>query len=45
MECQEQRRLIEEYWLPELDSASHVFIHDDLSANNIMINKSFEVKR
>jgi aminoglycoside phosphotransferase (APT) family kinase protein len=37
-ECEQQKDLIPEYWIPELDTAPHVLVHGDLSANNVIIN-------
>lgn len=43
-ECLEQKRLIPDYWLPQLNDAFHVLVHGDLSANNVIINEHFDVK-
>ena len=44
-ECLEQKRLIQDYWLPQLDDAFHVLVHGDLSANNVIVDEHFDVKR
>jgi len=43
-ECLQQRRLILDYWLPELDDGYHILVHGDLSANNIIVDEHFDVK-
>ena len=43
-ECLDQRSLTQEYWIPELDDASHVMVHGDLSANNIVVDEHLHVK-
>ncbi|KAL9024041.1 MAG: hypothetical protein Q9196_006805 [Gyalolechia fulgens] len=43
-ECLEQKRLIQDYWLPQLDDAFHVLVHGDLSANNVIVDEHFNVK-
>ncbi|KAL8905760.1 MAG: hypothetical protein Q9207_002429 [Kuettlingeria erythrocarpa] len=43
-ECLEQKRLIQDYWLPQLDDAFHVLVHGDLSANNVIFDEHLDVK-
>jgi len=43
-ECLQQKHLILDYWLPELDDSYHILVHGDLSANNIIVDEHFDVK-
>ncbi|KAB5570378.1 hypothetical protein GE09DRAFT_1171077 [Coniochaeta sp. 2T2.1] len=45
-ECEDQKNLVAEYWIPELDTAPHVLVHGDLSGNNIIVadDDTFAVK-
>ncbi|KAB5558337.1 hypothetical protein GE09DRAFT_1237695 [Coniochaeta sp. 2T2.1] len=45
-ECEDQKNLVAEYWIPELDAAPHVLVHGDLSGNNIIVadDDTFAVK-
>lgn len=45
-ECEDQKNLVAEYWIPGLDTAPHVLVHGDLSGNNIIVaDDTFAVKR
>jgi aminoglycoside phosphotransferase (APT) family kinase protein len=43
--CTRQLRLVDRYWVPELDSAPRVLVHGDLSANNIIVDKDMNLGR
>ena len=43
-ECEMQRSMISDFWIPELDHAPHVLVHGDLSVNNIIMDKNFDLQ-
>lgn len=44
-ECEHQKAMLPEFWIPALDNAPHVLVHGDLSANNIIVSDQLEVQR
>jgi aminoglycoside phosphotransferase (APT) family kinase protein len=44
-ECEKQKSLVLDYWIPHLDDAPHVLVHGDLSRNNIIVKDTSNVER
>jgi len=44
-ECEQQKAIFPNFWVPELDDAPHVLVHGDLSSNNIIVDDRFKVQR
>jgi len=44
-ECEHQKTMRSEFWIPDLDDAPHVLVHGDLSGNNIIVDEQFNVQR
>lgn len=43
--CVKQLKLLDKYWIPELDKAPFVLVHSDLSADNIIVDDQYDVQR
>ena len=44
-ECHQQKQLIQDYWISDLDLAPYVLVHGDLSSNNVIIDEHQNILR
>ncbi|KAM3417083.1 hypothetical protein BST61_g8659 [Cercospora zeina] len=44
-QCEQQKSLMQRYWIPDLDDCPHVLVHGDLSSQNIIVDDDFAVRK